>query len=82
MLGWLGLNRASTHDAGTAVELFPVVGVRHQGVERVVAELRGEKFHQYIPATVGARSETSCQQTAPTSGSLNEEPSMARWRPT
>lgn len=53
LLGWLGLNRASQHYAGMAVELFAVVGVRHQGVERLVAELRGEKFHRYIPATVG-----------------------------
>jgi len=52
VLGWLGLNRATRHRPVGEVEVNPVVGVRHQGVERVVAELRGEKFHAYQPPTV------------------------------
>ena len=34
------------------LEINPVVGVRHQAVERLVAELKGEKFHAYIPPTI------------------------------
>ncbi len=52
VLGWLGLNRASRHLPAGAVEVNPVVGIRHQGVERLVGELRGEKFHAYQPPTV------------------------------
>ncbi|WP_157574771.1 hypothetical protein [Jiangella muralis] len=52
VLGWLGLNRASRHLPAGAVEVNPVVGIRHQGIERLVAELRGEKFHAYQPPTV------------------------------
>jgi hypothetical protein len=52
VLGWIGLNRATKHYGGAAVEINPVVGVRHQRVERLVAELRGETFHEYVPPTV------------------------------
>jgi hypothetical protein len=52
VLGWLGLNRASEHLPSGQVEINPVVGVRHQGIERMVAELRGEKFHPYLPPTL------------------------------
>jgi hypothetical protein len=53
VLGWLGLNRATQHRAPGEVEVNPVVGIRFQEVERVVAECRGDKFHAYLPATVG-----------------------------
>ena len=36
------------------VLLNPVVGVRHQDVEKVVADLRGDKFHGYLPPTVSS----------------------------
>jgi len=52
VLGWLGMNTASRHQAAGSVEVNPVVGVRHQVVERLVAELRREKFHLYQPPTV------------------------------
>lgn len=52
VLGWLGLNRASRHSRAGEFEVNPVVGIRHQGVERMVAQLRGEKFHAYQPPTV------------------------------
>jgi hypothetical protein len=51
-VGWLGLNRATRHRPGGEVEINLVVGVRSEEVERIVAELRGEKFHTYMPATV------------------------------
>jgi len=54
VLGWLGLNRASRHSPAGEFEVNPVVGIRHQGVERVVAELRGEMFHAYQPPTVSS----------------------------
>jgi hypothetical protein len=52
VIGWLGLNRATRHRAPGEVEINPVVGVRFQEVERLVAELCGEKFHAYTPPTV------------------------------
>ncbi|MBB2974951.1 hypothetical protein FHX49_000492 [Microbacterium endophyticum] len=52
MIGWVGLNTASRHTAVGEFEVNPVVGVRHQGIERVVAELRGKRFHAYEPPTV------------------------------
>lgn len=52
VLGWLGLNRATRHRQPGEVEVNPVVGVRHQDVERLVAELRGERYHSYLPPTV------------------------------
>ena len=57
VLGWLGLNRATRHCPAGEVEINPVVGVRHQGVERIVAECRGEKFHAYQPPTRSCGSE-------------------------
>lgn len=52
VIGWLGLNRANRHRPAGEMGINPVVGVRHQEVERIVADLRGEKFHAYIPPTV------------------------------
>lgn len=52
VLGWLGLNRASRHLPAGQFEVNPVVGIRHQDIERIVAELREEKFHAYQPPTV------------------------------
>src|SRR5262249_32630572 len=54
VLGWLGLNTASRHQPAGLVEVNPVVGVRHQAVERIVAELSGQKPHQYQPPTVSS----------------------------
>lgn len=53
-LGWLGMNKATQGRPAGEVEVNPVVGVRHQGVEQLVAELRGEKFHSYLPPTVSS----------------------------
>lgn len=51
VLGWLGLNKAVNRQDGL-LEVNPVVGVRDQALERVVAEMLGEKFHEYAPPTV------------------------------
>jgi hypothetical protein len=53
--GWIGLNTASRYGGNRGeVTLNPVVGVRHDEVEEVVARLRREKFHPYIPPTVSS----------------------------
>lgn len=51
VIGWLGLNTATRREKG-ATTLNPVVGVRHQAVERMVAQLRGDRFHPYVPPTI------------------------------
>jgi len=52
--GWLGLNTAAEGLRGEAVRISPVVGVRHQPTERLVAELTGRPFHRYTPPTIRA----------------------------
>jgi hypothetical protein len=52
ILGWLGLNTATKHRHKGEVEVNPVVGVRHQGIEQLVAELEQKPFHPYIPPTI------------------------------
>jgi hypothetical protein len=52
VLGWLGLNRATQHRPAGEVEINPIVGVRHQAVERIIAACRGETFHTYQPPSV------------------------------
>ncbi|HEX5414256.1 MAG TPA: hypothetical protein VFZ25_01235 [Chloroflexota bacterium] len=54
VVGWLGLNRATQHRGPGEVEINPVVGVRFQDVERLVAECRGERFHAYQPPTISS----------------------------
>jgi len=54
VLGWLGLNRATRHHGPGEVEINPIIGVRFQDIERLVAECRGEKFHAYQPPTIGS----------------------------
>ena len=51
MIGWVGLNRAVNREDGK-LELNPVIGVRHQPVEVLVAKLSGVKYHAYIPPTI------------------------------
>jgi hypothetical protein len=52
VVAWLGMNTASHAGPPGSLVLNPVVGVRHQRVERVVSELSGTKFHQYVPPTI------------------------------
>ena len=51
VLGFVGLNSASNRPAGP-FEINPVVGVRHQPLERAVAELSGRKPHGYVPPSL------------------------------
>lgn len=53
-IGWLGLNTAAEGLRGEAVRVTPIVGVRHQPTERLVAELTGRTFHGYTPPTIRA----------------------------
>lgn len=48
-VGWLGLNRAK-HPQG--IELNPVVGVRCQELEALLAMVLKEQPHKYVPPTV------------------------------
>ena len=50
VVGWLGLNKA-LHRGGV-LQINPVVGVRHQKLESRLAELLGQKPHQYVPASI------------------------------
>jgi len=53
VLGWVGLNR-SDERGDDQLLINPVLGVRHQEVEREVARLRGKRFDPYIPPTISA----------------------------
>jgi hypothetical protein len=50
-LGWVGLNRSTYNNRGP-LDVNPVIGVRDQEVERLLAECLGERFHPYLPPTV------------------------------
>ena len=53
VIGWLGLNTASDrYRFMQAVGVHPVVGVRHQVVERLWADLETKKFDSYVGPTV------------------------------
>jgi hypothetical protein len=52
ILGQVGLPTATQYTRKGEIKVNPVVGLRHQLIERVVARLCGEKFHPYIPATI------------------------------
>ena len=50
VIGWLGLNRAVEGRAD--LEINPVVGVRNQRIERIVAELTQRPFDKLVPPTL------------------------------
>jgi len=50
VLGWIGLNHAAHRNWG--YDINPVVGVRHQELERIRAELLGRKPHSYEGPTL------------------------------
>jgi hypothetical protein len=50
-LGWIGLNKATRGQKGL-LEINPVVGVRNQPIEKLVAEMVGEPFDEVVPATL------------------------------
>jgi hypothetical protein len=51
VLGWIGFNRV-VNRTDKVIEINPVIGVRHQTLEKLVAELIGVKFQRYIPPTL------------------------------
>lgn len=51
VIGWLGLNTRSTTSSLGIVLVNPVVGVRHQALEQLVAEGDGRRYHPYSPPT-------------------------------
>lgn len=51
VLGWVGLNRAVRRTEGI-LEINPVIGVRHQELEQLVARFLEEDFHPYVPPTI------------------------------
>ena len=51
VIGWVGLNKAIRGQSG-AVEINPVVGVRNQRIEQIVAELTGDVFDALVPPTI------------------------------
>ena len=52
--GWLGLNTATRYRAPGETAVLPIAGIRNQRVERMIADLRGRRFHLYAPATVSS----------------------------
>ncbi|HSO93956.1 MAG TPA: hypothetical protein VLS53_05740 [Candidatus Dormibacteraeota bacterium] len=53
VLGWLGLNKG--YDSATSVlRINPVVGIRYQKLERALASLLDQPFHDYIPASLSS----------------------------
>jgi hypothetical protein len=77
VLGWLGLNKATKHQRPGQFEVNPVVGVRHQPLERLVAELTGQQLHEYKPPTVSTPIGYLLPQRKYTSWTINEQPDRA-----
>ena len=50
-IGWVGLN-TGVRSYGGQLAVNPVVGVRHQIIEKTLADIEGKKFHSYIPPTI------------------------------
>ena len=53
-LGWIGLNRA-VYKTGGALEIGPVVGVRHGPLEELVARLQGRRPLPYSPPSTSVQ---------------------------
>lgn len=51
VLGTIGLNIATGRGSGI-IEINPVIGIRNQCIERLLAEILGEPFDELIPATL------------------------------
>lgn len=49
--GWIGLNTATRGKKGY-FEINPVVGIRNQKIEKLVADLLGERFNEVVPPTL------------------------------
>ncbi len=52
-IGSIGLPTATYREGREIVVVInPAIGVRHQPLEKLVAEIKGEKFHSYYPDTI------------------------------
>ncbi len=51
VFGWIGLNMATRGRKGF-LEFNPVVGVRNEPIEKLVAELAGDKLDEVVPPTL------------------------------
>jgi len=54
VIGLIGLNMATSGRGPGILEINPVIGVRNQRVERLVAKLVGEPFDEVSPFSAGA----------------------------
>lgn len=51
VLGWIGLNQATKVHG--LLEVNVIVAVRHQAIEKLLAEMKNVEYHSYAPPTVG-----------------------------
>lgn len=52
VLGYVGLNTGTQFSRVGDFEVAGIVGIRHQEIERIVADLDGDAFHPYMPPSV------------------------------
>jgi hypothetical protein len=52
ILGWVGMNNASSGGSAGELELWPIMGLRHQEVEQIDCELKGKEPNDFHPPTV------------------------------
>ncbi len=48
VIGAVGLNAATKHD----FHINPLIGIRHQSLEQLLAQLEGREFHPYVAPTI------------------------------
>ena len=52
VMGWLGCGANAGKSKGQYYQVYPVIGVRHVELEKLVSNLSGEKYHNYIPPSM------------------------------
>jgi hypothetical protein len=52
ILGWVGMNTASSGGSAGELELWPIMGLRHQEVAQIVSEMDGTEPSDFLPPTV------------------------------
>jgi hypothetical protein len=52
ILGWVGMNTASSGGRAGELELWPIIGLRHNEVEKILCELTGRELNDFLPPTV------------------------------
>lgn len=53
VLDWVSFNTAARHEPDGRLEVNPIIGIRHQEVARMVAEMTGAKPHAFAGTTLG-----------------------------